>query len=73
MPRVVVDERRVRRQRGAGVGHRRQVFVVDRDQPRAGLGRVVRLGHDQRDLVAREADVSPQSTGWSCSIRPKAL
>ncbi len=52
----LVHERRVWSQRVAGIGHRREVFIGDGDEPRAGLGRVVGLGDDDGNLVPGEAD-----------------
>ena len=52
---LFVDQRRVGGQRGARIGHDGQVLVLDLDQLRAGLGGLLRLGDDERDLVAAEA------------------
>ena len=71
-----VDECRRRLERVVDVGHERQLFPLDLDGGGAGLGRLGRLGDDERELVGLpSADVdgtverpvcsTPTRTGWS--------
>jgi hypothetical protein len=51
-----MHERCVGSQRESRIGHRREFFIGDRDESRAGLSRVAGLGHDDGNFVAGEAD-----------------
>ena len=71
---LFVDQRRVGSQRGARIGHGGQVFVLDLDELRAPASAASCVSATtSATLSPAKRTTSPQRTGWSASIRPKAL
>ena len=70
---TLVNERRVGRLRVSRVGDGRQVLVLNHDLSSAGLCRCFVSATTSATLSPAKRTTSPQSTGWSCSISPKAL